>query len=255
MAPARTVHDLVAGGEPGDRFRNEALLEDAPGGLDPVLPRTAGGFGFLDQPRPGAGQRRIAEQLARFRQPPVGQVNRRRGRPFLAEERLHRGDGGDRMADKRIAAAGELDGRAQQPRQVHRAVVAGDQQPGVDGAGHAGRQQAGARHDVEAQGMEGVDGGRRGRRALSADDPQPFLVRAPDERRHVAAGSVQVRLDHLQRETGRDRRVEGVAALFQHGHGGGRRQPVRRGGDAESAEQFGARSEHGAPLYPVTRLL
>ena len=72
------------------------------------------------------------------------------------------------------------------------------------------------------------------------------LVRAPDQRRHVAAGAVQMRLDNLQGEAGRDRCVEGVAALFQHGHRRGRRKPVGRGRNAECAEQLRARGEHGA---------
>ena len=103
--------------------------------------------------------------------------------------------------------------------------------------------------------MEGRDAGRRGRGALAANDPQPLLLRAPDQRRHVAAGPVQVRLHYLQRETGRHRRVECVAALLQHGHCGGRCEPMRRGGDAEGSEYFGPRRKHGASLYPLAGLL
>ena len=105
MAAARAVHDLIAGCKVGDRFRDESLLEDAPGGLDPVLPRPARGLGFGDDPRPGPGERRIAEQLAGLRQPPARQIDGSGSRPFLPEQRFHRGDGCDRMADKRVAAA------------------------------------------------------------------------------------------------------------------------------------------------------
>src|SRR5262249_36999740 len=61
--------------------------------------------------------------------------------------------------------------------------------------------------------------------------------------RHVAAGPVEMRLDHLQREGGRDRGVEGVAALFQHRHTDGGADPVGRGDHPQRALDLPPRGE------------
>ncbi len=98
------------------------------------------------------------------------------------------------------------------------------------------------------------DGGAGGRRALAADH---LGAAAPDvvhDDRHVAARTVEMRLDHLQRECGRDTGIESVAALFQRGHPDRGRDPVGRGHDAESAfdfrpcrERVGIDVAHGIP--------
>src|ERR1700722_641141 len=54
------------------------------------------------------------------------------------------------------------------------------------------------------------------------------------------AGTVQVRLDHLQGEGGGDGGVERVAAFFQDAHAHRGRNPVGRGDHAEHAFDFGA---------------
>ncbi|OLD98834.1 MAG: hypothetical protein AUG91_08275 [Actinobacteria bacterium 13_1_20CM_4_69_9] len=71
---------------------------------------------------------------------------------------------------------------------------------------------------------------RRGlrRRALPTDDDHLVVLRVVHDRRQVAAGTVQVRLDDLQREAGGDGGVERVPASLEHGHPGCRREPVRR---------------------------
>ena len=74
--------------------------------------------------------------------------------------------------------------------------------------------------------------------ALAADHLGPAAPRVVDDHRHVAARPVQMRLDHLQREGGRDAGVEGVAAALQHRHADRGRDPVRRGDDAEGAVDF-----------------
>ena len=53
--------------------------------------------------------------------------------------------------------------------------------------------------------------------------------------RHVAAGAVQVRLDHLQDEGGGDGGVERVAAFFQNPHPDRGCDPMRRSDDPECA--------------------
>ena len=58
---------------------------------------------------------------------------------------------------------------------------------------------------------------------------------APQQDRHLAAGAVEVRFDHLEHETGGDGGVEGVAAALQHAHAGGRGEPVGAGDHAEVA--------------------
>src|SRR5579875_2066277 len=63
-------------------------------------------------------------------------------------------------------------------------------------------------------------------------------------RRHVPAEPVLVGLDHLEREGGGDRGVEGVAALLEDPHGDARRDPVGGGDDAEGALDLGPQGEH-----------
>ena len=88
-----------------------------------------------------------------------------------------------------------------------------------------------------------LDGGAGRRGALPADHLRLALAHVIENDRHVAARPVEMRLDHLQREGGGDRGVEGVAALFQRRHADGGGDPVRRGDDAEGAFDFGARGE------------
>ena len=52
-----------------------------------------------------------------------------------------------------------------------------------------------------------------------------------------------MRLDDLQREPGRHRGVERVAAALEHRHPGRRREPVRRGHHAEGAGELRSRRE------------
>ena len=153
----------------------------------------------------------------------------------------------DRRRDRRHdgkAAFGIPDRRLQHVGQAKRAMVPQHHQPGVEGARDHRRQQAGARNRVEVQVGEGVDRGRLRRHPLATDDPRPPLLGIAQDDRHLAAGSIEVGLHHLQDETGGHRRVEGVAAALQHGHSGRRRQPVGRRHHAEGSAQFGACCEH-----------
>ena len=104
-------------------------------------------------------------------------------------------------------------------------------------------EQAGAGHHVEAFALVMRDGGAGRGRALAADQLGLALAHVVEHHRHVAARAVQVRLDHLQREGGGDRGVEGVAAALQRAHADGGGDPVRRGDDAEGAVDLGPRGE------------
>ncbi len=142
------------------------------------------------------------------------------------------------MAVLRVA-----DRRRQHVGKRHGAVVAQQQHPGFERAGHAGGEQPGAGHEIEALAAVMRDGGAGRRHALAADH---FRLAAPhvvENDRHVAARPVEMRLDHLQRERGRDRGVEGVAAAFQNAHADRRRDPVGRGHDAERAFDLRPRGE------------
>ena len=82
--------------------------------------------------------------------------------------------------------------------------------------GHAGGQQAGARHHVEAQRAVMRDGRSWPAPGPGRRSPRRWpLAHVVEDDRHIAARPVEMGLDHLQREGGGDRGVEGVAALFQ----------------------------------------
>ena len=56
----------------------------------------------------------------------------------------------------------------------------------------------------------------------------------------IAARTILVGLDHVQDTAGRHRRIEGIAAPFQHGHAGGTGLPVCGGHHAEGSDKFRA---------------
>ena len=103
-----------------------------------------------------------------------------------------------------------------------------------------------SRKRSDRRGRRAPSPGRRGRaarsaRALQKNDGQ------------IAARPVQVRLDDLEREAGRDRGVERVAAALEHGHAGRRREPVGRRDHPEGAAQLraGGEGHRLAPLRPA----
>jgi hypothetical protein len=124
-----------------------------------------------------------------------------------------------------------------------RAVLAQEQHPGVERARHDRGEKTGARHLLEPE--RGEMGRRRARRIrpLAADDDRRLRIGALEDDRHFAARPVEMRLDDLQHEAGRDRGVEGVAAALEHRHAGGGREPVGRGDRPEGAAQLGPRGE------------
>ena len=136
---------------------------------------------------------------------------------MVAEHVLDHVDRGADALDQRIAVLRISDRRRQHVGKPHRAVVAQQQHPGVEHARDAGGEQPRARHEIEAKLVAiMLDGGAGRRRALPADH---FGLAAPhvmEDHRHIAAGPIQMRLDDLQRERGRDAGVKGIAALLQN---------------------------------------
>jgi len=136
-----------------------------------------------------------------------------------------------------------------------RPVLAQQRDPASEGAGHDRRERPGARDEPQPELVAVALDRRRPRRGpLRAEDERPLPAGRPDERGQVAAGPVQVRLDDLEREAGRDSRVERVPALLEHGHPRRRRQPVRRADHAECSPELWPRREgHARTLVPEAR--
>src|ERR1700682_606289 len=87
------------------------------------------------------------------------------------------------------------------------------------------------------------DGGAGRRHALPADHFRLAALDVMDDDRHVAARAVEMRLDDLQRESGGDAGVEGIAASFQNPHADGGGDPMGRGHHAECAFDLRPRGE------------
>jgi hypothetical protein len=124
-----------------------------------------------------------------------------------------------------------------------RAVLAQQQHPGVERPRHHRRQQAGAGHLLEPERSKMIECRARRVGALAANNDRLLGVGALEDDRHFAAGAVEVRLDHLQHESSRDRRVKRVAAALEHRHAGGGREPMGRGDRPERAAQLGPGGE------------
>src|SRR5581483_8247737 len=113
-------------------------------------------------------------------------------------------------------------------------------------------QRARAGDEAETELVAVVRDRRRLRRRSLRAEHDGLAARRPDERGQVAARPVQVRLDHLQREAGRDCGVEGVAALLEHGHTRYGGEPVRRGDHAEGTAELGTRREGHQPILTAS---
>ncbi len=225
---------------------HEALAPFAAGGVDPALAglRSRTGRPGVDEPlqRPGVG--RIPDQLPLGRDPAAGHPQLGRRGPVRLEQLRHGRDGRPDPAQHRVPVAGVADREVQHVAQLPGAVVAQQQEPGVDGGGHRGGQRARAGHQFQALGAVVLHGGSgRGRALAHQHDRRAGLLRGDEDAGHVAAGTVQVRLDDVQHEGARRRGVERVAAAFQHRLGGRRRQPVRGRAHPEGALQRGTGGE------------
>ncbi len=164
-------------------------------------------------------------------------------------------DGGAGALHQRKAVFRVVDCGAKHIRQPHRAVVAQQGHPGVEGAGDAGSQQAGAGYEIKTEFVAVMrNGGFGRRRTLAADHLGASALHVVHDNRHVAAGTVEMRLDHLQCERGGDTGVEGIAAFLKGGHADRGGDPVGRGDDAKGAFDLGPGGEgigvdvaHGNP--------
>ena len=226
MAAAGDVEHFFAPAETVDRLGDKAAVPRVAGALDLAVAPAVAGLGE-DAPV-GRGERRVAEQPARLRRHAVRQIDRRRARPFAAEQL---GDGRDRhadLADRRIAVLGIADRRAEDFGERHRPVIAQQPHPGAERRGNRGGEQPGAGDQVEPELAETRRSSpppapRPGRRSSrSAGSPRS------NQHRRLAERAVQMRLDHLQGEAGRGRGIEGIAALFEDAHADRRGDPMGR---------------------------
>ena len=107
------------------------------------------------------------------------------------------------------------------------------QEPAAESTGNAGGKHTGARNQVVAQVAEALDRRRSGSDSLAAERQWLASLDRVEERRDFSTRPVQVRLDDLQREAGRNDRVERISAALQNRHAGSRSEPVRRRDHAE----------------------
>ena len=215
-----------------DRLRDPAAVPGVARGVDPRLPRAR-----RDDRRRAARRCRPASGCAARPSDRLPQ----RGRTTVP-----------RRVDPRDRAARSRAGRETVPRLADRGLEHVRELRACRGRAAAAatrrtrpartRPRAGARARASRPSVpEARDRRRRRRRALSAEHAHARPV--PEQQRQIAARAVEVRLDDLQREPRRHRGVERVAAALEHGHPGGRRQPVRRGHHAEGARKLRPRRE------------
>ena len=210
----------MPGGVGGDLLGNRAAIEALAFGLDDRFERRC--------------QRRIAEALAglgcaALRQEGVGEAR------LLAEQpAAHLPEAGDDRRDGETVA-GIADGRRGQRRERQAAEAAPERDPAGDGARHGDAVPAARRHGAASGEARRRPGGGR---PAGRVQPVQFLA-VPEDGEGVAAEAAAGRLDHGQRHGGGKRRVDGVAALRQHGEAGLSRERLR-GRDDVVAEHGGA---------------
>jgi hypothetical protein len=74
---------------------------------------------------------------------------------------------------------------------------------------------------------------------LATDDLGAIAFHIIENDRHIAAGPVEMRLDHLQGEGSGHRGVESIASLLKDRHADGGCDPVRGGDDTEGSFDLG----------------
>ena len=245
VRPAGHVHDLGGGHVGGDRLGDETLVVDPPGGLDLLVAIVARRFRLVQDALVGGGQRGVGEQRAWRGHMAVRQVDLGRARPVVPEQLGHAGDTPADRGQQRVAAGRVPDRVAHHVPQPEGAVLPQQQHPGPERAGHAGGEQPAAGHEVKPEAGERLRGGRGRRGSLPAEHEGLAAAGVMGDDRDLTTEAVQVRLDHLKHEAGRDGRVERVTAVLEDGQPGRRGEPVRRGHHAERARQFGPGREFG----------
>ncbi len=239
----------VHGGPPGlpqEGLGDEPGAPDVPRRVDLRLPVPRSG-GVGEQPFPGGGEGGVAEQLAGARRVSVRQVDLGRGRPLGLEQLPHGLDGLRETLHGRVSVLGVGDGVLQHVGQRFGAVVAQQEQPGVEGTGHGGGEWSGAGDEVQTQ-LLVVRDRRPGRcHSLSAQHPH-LAARGGEQDRHLTGGPVEVRLDDVQHEGTGHGCVVGVAPVLQHRHGRLRGQPVGGRHHAEGSLKRGPGAEDASHL-------
>jgi hypothetical protein len=155
----------------------------------------------------------------------------------------------DRRPDplvQREAVLGVADGELEDVADAPGPELAQEQQPGSECPRHAGGEHAGSRHELVPELPEALDRRRGGSDALPAEHERLAALVGPEHGRDLSTGTVEMRLDDLQDEPGRDRCIEGVAAPLEHPHPGLRGEPVRGRDHPEGAAQLGTRRERHA---------
>ncbi len=248
MPPPGRIHRRRAD-EPVDRLRDEPAIPGRARPLDLVL--AAAAAGLLDEPAVRRGDAGTAEERPR---PGRRQEDLGRRAPLVAEQL---GDPLDRPADRRDdgeAAVGKPDRELGDVREPPGAEVAEHEHPAVERARDDGGEEARPRDQVEAEVAKPVDRRALRRRSLRAEHPDVVALGRVDDRRQVASGPVQVRLDDLESKPRSDCRVERVSTALEDGHPGGRGEPVRRGDHPERAAQLRTcREGHAGDSSPANR--
>ena len=238
VALAGHVHHLCISEVVGDGVGHEAVAPRGAGGVDPSGAGAA--FGGLDKPLIGRGEVGVAEQRQRLGCCAVRAPDRVRAGPVRREETLEPCDGPDHRCQHRVTVGEIADGRRQNLRQLHASVIAQEQEPAVEGAGHhGGKQPRAGDQPVDARGPHRLDAGGGGRHALRAKHARLTVARRVEQHRQIARRTVEMRLDHLQDEARGHRGVERVAALLEDRHADRRGDPVGRGHHAEGAADLG----------------
>jgi hypothetical protein len=242
MGAARHVHHFLGAAEFFDGFGDKALRPNLSRPLDfrltPSRPCS-----LAQHARIGFGKRRIAEHHTRRRDLAFIQPQRSGRGPMSEKMVAHRRDRRGGALDKRMALLRVADRGAQRLGKRDGAVIAQQQHEGIEASWHARREQAGAGDKIEAQLAEARHCGAGRSGTLAAYHLRATVLRIVDDDRHISAGTVQMRLHDLQDEGGRDSRVKGVAATFEHTHADRCRDPVGARGDAEGPLNFGPRRE------------
>ena len=133
---------------------------------------------------------------------------------------------------------GKLDGRLEHLREAHRAKAGDRRGPGVHDRGDTGRQVAVAGYEVDPVLTAPVDGERFRRPAHTADGECFSLPGRVDQRGRLAANTIALRLEHIEAEAHRRRRIDGVAALLHDAEARGGGQVVPGRDDAAGAHDY-----------------
>ncbi len=229
VADGRPLGGAIAGQVLGAQRAGPRLLGDGQRDLVGDHAGVEGVGPLLGQRLQRARQRRLAQRVALGQRHAARQEDQRR-----VGVRQPAGDACDRLGQPgrdREAFLGKLDGRLEQarPGQLAMTLVQRRQQPHQPGrADRAARGDGGQ----EGQGLavleEHVGRGARRRRLARVPARHAALgLRVGDQREGAAAQPARLRLDDVQRQQRRDRRVGRAPAGLEHRQPGLRRRRVR----------------------------